>query len=99
MTKAAFESILSGLQEAVAIVEGRADPATYRVHTPIDVRAIRKGLNLSQEAFARRYQLSVGSIRDWEQGRKMPESAARNYLTVIAREPEAVLRALADPVE
>jgi len=61
----------------------------------VDVAAIRKQSGLSQSAFAARYGLPVATVRDWEQGRRAPEGAARAYLTVIAREPEAVARALA----
>ena len=50
MTKRAFDKIMEGLQDAVAIVEGRADPTTYRVHIPttVDTRAIRARMRLSR---------------------------------------------------
>jgi putative transcriptional regulator len=59
-------------------------------------RAIRQRLGLTQEAFARRFELSVGTLRDWEQGIHLPDSAATAYLRVIAQDPEGVARALAD---
>lgn len=95
MTRA-FEQILEGLQEAVVIAEGSADPATFRAHVPevIDVRAIRAAQGLSQEAFARRYGFSTPAVRDWEQGRRRPEAAARVLLKVIEKRPDAVLDAL-----
>ena len=55
---------------------------------------IRRALKLSQEEFAARYQIPVGTLRDWEQGRKEPDAAARAFLRVIASEPEMVRRAL-----
>jgi putative transcriptional regulator len=61
----------------------------------VDVKAIRTALGLSQEMFAREFHLSVGAIRDWEQGRKQPEIGARNYLRVIARHPDIVRSTLA----
>ncbi len=62
------------------------------------VRRLRQKLNLSQPAFAERFQIPVASLRDWEHGRRMPDGATRAYLIVIEREPEAVQRALgADP--
>jgi len=96
MSKRAFDKIMAGMEDALAIAEGRAQPGTYRVHIPdgVDVRAIRKRLRLTQEAFAARYGFSVGRVRDWEQGRTAPEPAHRLWLTVIDREPEAVSRAL-----
>ena len=65
------------------------------MHRPVDVKAIRTALGLSQEMFAREFNLSVGAIRDWEQGRKQPEIGARNYLRVIARHPDIVRSTLA----
>lgn len=58
------------------------------------VRVIRRALGLSQEAFATRFQIPLGTLRDWEQGRKDPDAAARAYLVVIGRNPAAVSEAL-----
>jgi putative transcriptional regulator len=57
-------------------------------------KLIRRALGLSQEDFAARYHILIGTLRDWEQGRVEPDQAARAYLTVIGRNPEAVARAL-----
>lgn len=57
-------------------------------------KIIRRALGISQEEFAARYHIPLGTLRDWEQGRVEPDQAARAYLTVIAREPQAVQRAL-----
>jgi putative transcriptional regulator len=59
------------------------------------VAIIRRALRLSQEEFAARFHIPIGTLRDWEQGRKEPDAAARAYLRVIAREPETVRKALA----
>jgi len=58
------------------------------------VRGVRKRLGLSQAAFAARYRIPVGTLRDWEQGRKRPDAPALAYLRVIAREPAMVARVL-----
>jgi len=58
------------------------------------VKIIRRALGISQEDFAARYHIPIGTLRDWEQGRVAPDQAARAYLTVIARDPEAVHKAL-----
>jgi len=96
MTKKNFDRIMEGLNDAVAIAEGQADPATYRVHVPaeVDVKSIRSRMKLTQDQFAARFGFTKGAVRDWEQGRKRPEQASRVLLTVIDREPEAVTRAL-----
>ena len=89
------ESILRGAREALAFARGEATEG-FVVHAPtdIDVRAIRKGLGLTQEGFARRFGFSLSAVRDWEQHRRRPESSARILLRVIEREPDAVIRAL-----
>ncbi len=58
------------------------------------VKIIRRALGISQEDFAARYHIPIGTLRDWEQGRAVPDQAARACLTVIARDPEAVRNAL-----
>lgn len=63
--------------------------------TPIDVKAIRKRVKMSQAEFSRTYGISKRALQEWEQGGRQPDSAARAYLTVIAKEPAVVRRALA----
>ena len=58
-------------------------------------KVARHKLGLSQAVFAQRFRIPLGTLRDWEQHRREPDQAARAYLEVIAREPEAVGRALA----
>jgi putative transcriptional regulator len=58
------------------------------------VALIRRSLNLSQEEFAERFCIPLGTLRDWEQGRKVPDAAAKAYLVVIGRNPQAVVEAL-----
>src|SRR6202166_3179040 len=62
---------------------------------PIDVKAIRKRVKMSQAEFSRAYRISQRALQEWEQGGRQPDSAARAYLTVIAKEPAVVRRALA----
>ncbi len=57
-------------------------------------RTVRKRLGLSQPAFAECYGIPVGTLRDWEQGRKQPDATALTYLRVIARSPDMVAQAL-----
>ncbi len=64
------------------------DPSAERI------RAVRKRLRLSRKQFAERFGLDAQAVQDWEQGRRVPDRAARVLLTVIDREPEAVVRAL-----
>jgi putative transcriptional regulator len=58
------------------------------------VKTLRRALALTQEEFAARYHIPLGTLRDWEQGRSEPDQPAKAYLTVIARDPKGVERAL-----
>src|SRR5208283_6071746 len=62
---------------------------------PIDVKAIRKRVKMSQAEFSQTYGISKRALQEWEQGGRQPDSATRAYLTVIAKEPAVVRRALA----
>jgi putative transcriptional regulator len=57
-------------------------------------KLLRRALGLTQEEFASRYQIPLGTLRDWEQGKTEPDQSARAYLKAIAGDPEAVRRAL-----
>ena len=57
-------------------------------------KIIRRALHLTQEEFAERYHIPLGTLRDWEQGRAEPDQPTRAYLTLIARDPEHVNRVL-----
>ena len=83
-------SATGGADFEAALTEGR-----LRVMTPLDVAAIRAKTGLSQERFARAFQISPHTLRNWEQGRRVPEGPARALLLAIDRDPEAVMRALA----
>ncbi len=69
------------------------DPAAGRII------ALRKRMKLSRQRFADRFGLDARAIQEWEQGRRVPDRAARMLLTVIDRDPEAVIRALAQPAD
>ena len=81
------QTILEGLRQAVDIMEGSA-PET------IDVRSIRQRMGLSQAVFASAFGLSLYTLRNWEQGKRQPDPAARAYLRVIEVAPDVVRQAL-----
>lgn len=66
--------------------------------TSVDVRRLRERLGLTQEQFALRYGLDIDAVRNWERGRREPDRAAKSYLRVIDRNPDAVHDALTAPV-
>ena len=88
--------LIKAAKEARQIARGEADPASYRIHVPaeIDVAKVRGKLKLSQAQFAKRFGFNPASVKDWEQGRASPTGAISAYITVIAKDPKAVERAL-----
>jgi putative transcriptional regulator len=85
-------------RHAAAMNDPDAKPLTpedfKRMKRTPRVKVIRRALGLSQEEFAERFRIPLGTLRDWEQGRKDPDAAARAYLVVIGRNPTAVSEAL-----
>jgi putative transcriptional regulator len=85
--------------QAAALADPDAQPLTdadlARMKRVPRIKTLRRALRLTQEEFAARYHIPLGTLRDWEQGRCEPDQPARAYLTVIARDPEGVTRALA----
>src|SRR5262249_61672997 len=83
---------------AAALADPDAQPLTRewlaRIRRVPRTKSLRRARGLSQEESATRYHIPVSTLRDWEQGRFEPDAAVRAYLTVIAREPGIVRRAL-----
>ncbi len=83
---------------AAALSDPDAQPLTAerlaRMKRTPQVKVIRRALGLSQDEFASRFRIPIGTLRDWELGRKDPDAAARAYLVVIGRNPSAVEEAL-----
>ncbi|WP_201285412.1 helix-turn-helix domain-containing protein [Chelativorans xinjiangense] len=95
---------LSDMTDEQAEANALSDPE----NPPLDARAlaamkrmprvavIRRALRLTQQEFSARYHIPLGTLRDWEQGRSEPDQTSRAFLRVIAMEPEATARALAE---
>lgn len=89
--------IIAGLRDAISYAKGdpvKARVTTFNVPDTIDVKKVRDNLNMSQAEFAMKFGFSLGTLRQWEQGRRHPDGAARVLLTVIKRDPKAVNSAL-----
>jgi putative transcriptional regulator len=93
MNKEDFESLQRGLVQAKAFKAG--ERKGFNVYEPVDIKAIRKRVNKTQAEFASDYHLPVGTVRDWEQGRRQPDAPARVLLALIQKEPEAIAKMLA----
>jgi putative transcriptional regulator len=87
--------LIKAAREVQGIARGEITSG-FVVHVPdeIDVKALRKRFGYSQSHFSRRFGFALDALQDWEQHRRRPDRTARILLTVIAREPEAVTRAL-----
>jgi putative transcriptional regulator len=92
------ENLIKGLEEALAIMEGRAKPAREDwIEVPdIDVAGLRRELNLSQAEFADRFGFKITAVRNWEQRRRTPHGSARLLLHIIRKRPDAVEDVLRD---
>jgi len=95
-----FDAMTPEERHAAALADPDAQPLTdadmARMKPTPRVSIIRRAMRLTQEEFSRRFRIPLGTLRDWEQGRKEPDAATRAYLLVIARNPVAVAEAL-DP--
>ncbi len=93
-----FDALTDAEVHAAALKDPDAQPLTdadfARMRRVPRVRTLRRALGLTQEEFAARFGIPVGTLRDWEQGRTEPDQPARAYLRVIAYDPEAARRAL-----
>jgi putative transcriptional regulator len=93
-----FDALTDDEAHAAALADPDAQPLTEedfaRIKRVPRAKTLRRALGLTQEEFAGRYRIPVGTLRDWEQGRTEPDQPARAYLRAIAGDPEGVWRAL-----
>jgi putative transcriptional regulator len=93
-----FDALTDEEVHAAALRDPDAQPLTEerlaRMKRVPRAKTLRRALGLTQEEFATRYHIPIGTLRDWEQGRSEPDQPARAYLHVIAHDPDGVRRAL-----
>jgi putative transcriptional regulator len=90
-----FAELLESVTQMGEIARGERAPAREFVVEDVDVRLIRKATGLSQTRFAEVVAVPLGTLRNWEQGRRVPTGPARVLLRVIEKHPEAVLETVA----
>ena len=90
----AFDSIKQGLDEALKYSKGKKVKAVVHEFSPVDVKNIRTKVGMSQSEFASAFGISVSTLRHWERGDRVPHGPALVLLNVVAKEPNAVLKAL-----
>lgn len=89
-----FRDLMTGLGEIDAFLSGNTAGAKVTLPAEVDVKRIRKNLNMTQARFSDTFGFSLDAVKHWESGRRTPESSARAFLTVIDKEPAAVIAAL-----
>jgi putative transcriptional regulator len=89
-----FAKLLRGVKEAGEITRGERAPARETVVDASMVKALRKELGLSQVEFAALLTVEIGTLRNWEQGRREPHGPARALLRAIRKDPRNVIKAL-----
>ena len=98
MDWAAFDALTEEEVMAAALADPDAQPLSddqlARMRRVPLAKRLRWKLGLSQDDFARRFGIPVGTLRDWEQHRSKPDQAAESFLKVIAANPKAVEKAL-----
>lgn len=91
MREELFAELLESIKQGGAILRGEKKPSRVFEFEQPDVRSIRGRYGLSQAKFAGMLGISVSTLRNWEQGRRKPEGAARVLLRVAAKYPDAIL--------
>ena len=94
MDKQLFDELTQSMDEMTRIVNGEATPSREFYVDALEVRRIRQATKLSQPKFAQLMQIPVGTLQNWEQGRREPTGPARALLRAIKHDPEHVLRAI-----
>jgi putative transcriptional regulator len=89
-----FADLIKSTTQAVFISKGKLEPSRKFTINPPDIAAIRKVTEKSQEEFARMIGVSVGTLRNWEQGRRKPEGPALALLKIVSADPIYVEKVL-----
>lgn len=100
MEKNLFGRLVESMTQMDEIVRGERSPSREFHIDAVQVKKIRQATGLSQTAFAKRIDVAVGTLRNWEQGRRDPEGPAKALLRAINNDPTHVLAALSsEPVK
>jgi putative transcriptional regulator len=90
MKKDVFEELAASVREGGSILRGKARPTRSFEVDGSDIKRMRTRYQLSQGEFAALLGISIGTLRNWEQGRRAPDGPARVLLQVVAKHPDAV---------
>lgn len=91
MKEELFNELITSMKEGGEILRGKKAPARVFVFESVDIKRIRTGYKLSQSQFSALLGISLNTLQNWEQGRRVPKGPARVLLQVAAKHPEALL--------
>lgn len=94
MSDEMFAELMQSVREAVLIERGEMEPARVFEMEPFDIAKIRSKTNKTQEEFAAMLNISIGTLRNWEQGRRKPDGAALSLLKIVSADPQYVEKLL-----
>ncbi|MBO4523233.1 MAG: helix-turn-helix domain-containing protein [Ruminococcus sp.] len=94
MSDEMFNELMESMNQAVAIIKGEMKPSRVFVYSPLNVKKIRENAKKNQEEFAHMIGVSIGTLRNWEQGRRQPEGPALALLRLVAFDPDYVAQVL-----
>ena len=89
-----FESIKQGAKEALAWKQGKKTGARVTRYTAMDVAKIRKQTNMTQREFSDSFSIPLSTLRQWEQGQRIPQGPAQALLKIIAHDADSALQAI-----
>lgn len=89
-----FESIKKGAEEAIAWEQGKKTGARVRTYSAMDVAKIRKKTKMTQKEFSESFSIPLPTLRQWEQGKRVPQGPAQALLKIINHDAKAALEAL-----
>ena len=95
MNEQELTDLVESIKQAGEIKKGQREPGRVFEFTPMDIKAIREKLDKSQSEFALMIGVSVGTLQNWEQGRRKPAGPAKVLLKIAAKHPKIVLEAAA----
>ena len=90
-----FNELLESVKQAGEIRKGKRNPSRHNVIEEPDVAAIREKYDMTQQEFSSLLGISVGTLRNWEQGRRKPQGPAKVLLKIAEKRPKAILESLA----
>ena len=88
MNEEMFNELMQSVKEAALIKKGKLEPARIFKVTPLNIIEIRNKTHKTQEEFAAMLNISIGTLRNWEQGRRKPAGAALSLLKIVSADPQ-----------